>query len=771
MFIDLVIIHSSAAHGVYGSDLANSLIAVEPPLWPRLIAGYVRDAGYTVKIIDAEALSYSPETVADIVEKFNPKLICIAAFGHQPSASTQQMIGASATAKAIKRTRCKTPIIMVGGHVAALPERTLSEEMVDFVCTGEGPATVLGLLEAKNTDWPENVPGLMWSDLLGCIHKTKPAPLIEDMWKLHGNTWDLLPMNKYRAHNWQCFSNLNKRQPYASIYTSLGCPYKCLSGDTVVNTLYGNFPIKELADKYGDKGIPVYTYDPKTKKTFISDAIKIRKYGEQEQLVRVYFDDGTHIDCTPDHKFLQFKWGNGKSPSNQWECEAKDLKKGAHVRAIRVEKLQDGRSVIAWGRRDRKYESRLIMEYKLGRELKIGEAVHHKDLDKTNDYPDNLVYVASAKEHFALHPEISERMRLNNPTKNMTPEWRVKITKSQTGLIRSLVARENYRESKLGEKNPNYKHGKRSGAKSRIEVNHRVTSVRWLRQKADVYCLTVPATGWFFANNVLVKNCHFCCINSPFKSNRYRMRDPRDVIDEIWMLYTRYGVRTFKIIDEMFILNERHYCEIANGLIDAGLGDELNIWAYSRVDTVKPNTLAMLRKAGFQWLALGIESGSKYVRDGSNKRLKFDDMKDVVRSIQDSDINVIGNYIFGLPDDNHTTMQETLDLAMDLNCEFANFYSAMAYPGSPLYEDALKNGWILPQTWRGYSQHNDDCRPLDTLHISGAEVLKFRDMAFVKYFTNPVYLDMVAKKFGQESLEHIKGMTTFKLKRKLLEAA
>jgi radical SAM superfamily enzyme YgiQ (UPF0313 family) len=249
------------------------------------------------------------------------------------------------------------------------------------------------------------------------------------------------------------------------------------------------------------------------------------------------------------------------------------------------------------------------------------------------------------------------------------------------------------------------------------------------------------------------------------------MRDPRDVVDEMWMLYTHYGVRTYKIIDEMFILNERHYCEIANGLIEAGIGGKINIWAYARVDTVKPDTLKMLRQAGFQWLALGIESGSKYVRDGSNKRLKFDDIKSVVRAIQDHGINVIGNYIFGLPDDTFETMDETLDLAIDLNCEFANFYSAHAYPGSPLYGEAIEKGWNLPSSWSGFSQHNSDCRPLDTLHISGAEVLRFRDNAFTKYFTNPSYLDMVASKFGQEALEHVKGMTTFKLKRKLLEAA
>src|SRR5262249_29551793 len=138
-----------------------------------------------------------------------------------------------------------------------------------------------------------------------------------------------------------------------------------------------------------------------------------------------------------------------------------------------------------------------------------------------------------------------------------------------------------------------------------------------------------------------------------------------------------------------------------------------------------------------KWLALGIESGSKYVRDGAQKRLKNDDIEQVVRKIQAHGINVIGNYIFGLPDDTIDSMRETLHLAIRLNCEFVNFYSAMAYPGSPLYAEALQKGWTLPDSWRGYSQHNADCRPLDTRHISAATVLKFRDEAFEIYFRNP----------------------------------
>ena len=61
-----------------------------------------------------------------------------------------------------------------------------------------------------------------------------------------------------------------------------------------------------------------------------------------------------------------------------------------------------------------------------------------------------------------------------------------------------------------------------------------------------------------------------------------------------------------------------------------------------------------------------------------------------MQAIQNAGINVIGNYIFGLPDDDLVTMRQTLDLAKVLNCEFANFYSAMAYPGSPLYGMAVR---------------------------------------------------------------------------------
>jgi anaerobic magnesium-protoporphyrin IX monomethyl ester cyclase len=142
-----------------------------------------------------------------------------------------------------------------------------------------------------------------------------------------------------------------------------------------------------------------------------------------------------------------------------------------------------------------------------------------------------------------------------------------------------------------------------------------------------------------------------------------------------------------------------------------------------------------------------------------------------VRKIQDAGINVIGNYIFGLPDDTHATMRETLDLALEANCEFANFYCAMAYPGSKLYQLALDQRWELPSSWIGYSQHSYETHPLRTEALASAEVLKFRDEAFTRYFSDPGYLDLVRRRFGEDVLAHVRQMTQVRLRRKLLEQA
>ncbi len=267
--------------------------------------------------------------------------------------------------------------------------------------------------------------------------------------------------------------------------------------------------------------------------------------------------------------------------------------------------------------------------------------------------------------------------------------------------------------------------------------------------------------------------CTFCCINAPFERNTIRFWSPKHIVEQIKILVEDYKITNIKIPDEMFVLNPKQVTGICDEIINSGYGKVLNFWAYARIDTLNDDEmLKKMLKAGIRWLALGIESSSKHVRDGVVKG-RFDnfDIEGIVRKVRDMGFYVGANYIFGLPDDNFDSMKDTLDLSLRVNSEWANFYSGMAYPGSQLYPMAKNKKWALPDDkngpgWIGYSQHSYQTLPLRTEHIKGSEVLDFRDKAFDAYFKSQDYLSMVRKTFGEQTVSHIEKMSSHKLKRK-----
>ena len=271
--------------------------------------------------------------------------------------------------------------------------------------------------------------------------------------------------------------------------------------------------------------------------------------------------------------------------------------------------------------------------------------------------------------------------------------------------------------------------------------------------------------------------CDFCMINivnrvdnsdgvDASNSRGMRFWSTNLIANELEKL-SNMGVETVRISDEMFFLNKRYYEPLLNELIKRKL--KLRMWAYSRVDTVRAEYLELFQKAGINWLALGIEAGNQTVRQQVSKgSFKEVNIRDVCDTVTSSGMNIISNYIFGFPEDSIGTMQETLDLALELNTEMANMYPCQALPGSPMYNIAKENKWKLPSSYSGYAFLSYDSEPLPTNYLSSAEVLKFRDQAWQTYFTNPDYLNLVEKKFGLQERKNIEDMTKIKLRRKLL---
>ena len=271
--------------------------------------------------------------------------------------------------------------------------------------------------------------------------------------------------------------------------------------------------------------------------------------------------------------------------------------------------------------------------------------------------------------------------------------------------------------------------------------------------------------------------CSFCMINiinrtnnstniSSQDSNIFRWWSPEFIIKQ-FDYFAEKGVKNIKIADELFVLNPNHFLKICDLLIERNYN--FNIWAYSRIDTCKPVYLEKLKRAGVNWLGLGIENPSNIIRKEVHKD-SYKEVKilDVVNLIRNHDINVAANYIFGLPDETEESLKFTYSFAEETNSEMVNFYCAMAYPGSPLYLEAKKKGMKLPSTYSGYSQHSYDTQNLPSNKLSAKSILQFRDKSWIKYHKNPKYLSLIKSKFGIKAEKNIKDVTKINLKRKLL---
>ena len=162
-----------------------------------------------------------------------------------------------------------------------------------------------------------------------------------------------------------------------------------------------------------------------------------------------------------------------------------------------------------------------------------------------------------------------------------------------------------------------------------------------------------------------------------------------------------------------------------------------------------------MKLAGINWVFMGFESGNNEILDILNKKQDVAQIKRANDIVRKADINIGGNFIFGLPSDTEETMQETFDLAVELNCEYANFFIPMAYPGTELHILAKKNKTELPEKWEQYGFFAPDALPLANKNLTAEQILKFRDEAFKTYFSGQRYQSMIRSRFGQHIVDFL----------------
>lgn len=279
--------------------------------------------------------------------------------------------------------------------------------------------------------------------------------------------------------------------------------------------------------------------------------------------------------------------------------------------------------------------------------------------------------------------------------------------------------------------------------------------------KRDSYGAIMTSLGCPF-------NCSYCGISFFSGDKVMRYKSAERAVEEIDYWVKKYNVYYLRILDECFTSSRKHVIAFCNLLIERKY--TLSIWINARTDMVDQELLEIMYKAGIRWIGYGFESGNIRIRNSVQKgQYGLDKIKAVVKMTHDAGIHICSNFMFGLPGDTHESMQDTLELARELCCEHPNLYCTMAYPGSKLYKQAVKEEWDLPDSWLGYAQLAYETHPLPTEHLSPAEIVAFRDKAFVKFYeNNPRYFENIQAKFGDEAVASVHKMLEGKIPRKLL---
>lgn len=484
-------------------------------------------------------------------------------------------------------------------------------------------------------------------------------------------------------------------RPFYTITFGRGCPFACLAGDTKVNTIDGYVRIDELARRWSiGQDVVVWTRRKNNGSACLAHARNVMKTRENAALVRVRFDDGSYIDCTPDHRFMAFKWGNQHVDEREWETEAKDLRHGMHVRAIRREvggPSPNKYVSIAWARRKREREHRIVMEFLVGRRLKEEEVVHHEDRNTLNNLPYNLELHASQLDHVAHHPEVAQRMRENNPTKRgVDAEWRRKLSEATKGRPKSMETRIRMRHAMA------HRLAKRREYMPDV-VNHRIESVEWLSGRADTYCMEVPGHDWFYAQDVLVHNCGFCNIASQLSSSSVRLIKPEYFLDELEQLHARHGkIGSLMIHDDILLYPK--WLSTWNAEIRRRWG-YLPYWCQMRADFITkfPDLMREMAEAGMGWVSIGLESGSQRLLDLMVKQTTVEQNVRACEILESLGVNVFGNWMLGLPTETPEDVKATADMMRRIKPGFHSASIYCDYPGTSLSRYLKENGLLLPE--------------------------------------------------------------------------
>jgi anaerobic magnesium-protoporphyrin IX monomethyl ester cyclase len=234
--------------------------------------------------------------------------------------------------------------------------------------------------------------------------------------------------------------------------------------------------------------------------------------------------------------------------------------------------------------------------------------------------------------------------------------------------------------------------------------------------------------------------CEFCSAVRMF-GRRFRMRSPKNVVDELEYLHNTYGADNFTFYDDTFTINQPRTAEICKEIINRKLKIQWD--CETRVDMVTKELLLTMREAGCYAIWYGVESGSQRIIDAMGKGFSLKQVMRAFKWAKEAGLMVVAGTILGSPGETKETAWETIKFVERLNPDDVGFYIATPYPGTPMYDLVKEKGWLRVTDFDKY----DTATPIFELPtLSMQELREIREQAFQRFYLRPTYvLRMFAK--------------------------
>jgi len=239
--------------------------------------------------------------------------------------------------------------------------------------------------------------------------------------------------------------------------------------------------------------------------------------------------------------------------------------------------------------------------------------------------------------------------------------------------------------------------------------------------------------------------CIFCGSNLIF-GRRVRHRSVDNAIDEISLLIDEYCIDGVWFMDDTFTVDSRWVVEFSRAL----RRNRMNIkWGcQARVNTVSEPMLREMKQSGCSQLDFGVESGSAKVLKILTKDTDSMMVKDAFRLTRKLGLRALATFMIGNPGENIEDIAMTFKLAKEIAPDYVNFYYATPYPGTTLYDMAIKNGWIANMD---YSDFLVRYEPVMNINFEKEALMKIRSRLqnafllrnFGAYLKNPIYISKI----------------------------